>query len=169
MYKEFRLMKDIINIYHPEFSKSTDLQQYGLDNPQHFKVEHLIEECMAAVGPYTFINGSHQDFSDGTDCKTASISCNPTKLYGNSYRGEIGNVETSGGGQKIGDLRCIIYNPHKDELKFYYLPRSFWANNITIHPSSKIGKIVFTYHRPSNYISKLDAYRCTDFVQLATK
>lgn len=162
-------MEEIINVYHPEFIKSADLRRFGLQNPQHFKVEHLIEECMAAVGPYTFVNGAHQDFSDGSDCKTASIRCNPKTLFSNSYVGEIANVATAGGGQKKGDLRCVIYNPHLDELKFYYLPRHFWASNITIHPSSGIGKIVFTYHQPSDYISKLNGYACKDFVDLAMK
>ena len=167
MSKSLVLMRDVICIYHPDFRRSRDLQSYGLRQPHIFNVERLVEESLAAVGPYKFIDGEHCDFDDGTDSKTASIRVNPVRVGGNSHTGEISNVETAGGGRKMGALRCTIYNPHQDNLKFYFLPRDMWSQNITIHPTSWIGKIMYTYHRPSDYINKLEGYQCSSFEELA--
>jgi hypothetical protein len=167
MSKSFALMRDVITIYHPEFRKSKDLCKYGLKNSNMFNVERLVEESLAAIGPYKFIDGEHMDFDDGTDSKTASIRENPVVRGHNSYAGEIAAVSTAGGGQKSGGLRCTIYNPHWDELLFYFLPKKFWVKNITIHPSSGIGKIMYTYNLQKNYISKLNGYQCSSFEKLA--
>ena len=167
MSKNLVLMRDVICVYHPEFRKSKDLQAYGLKHSDIFNVERLIEESLAAVGPYQFIDGDHADFSDGTDSKTASIRVNPIKPGANSHNGEISGVETAGGGRKAGALRCTIFNPHTDSLKFYFLPKSMWSRNITIHPSSGVGKIVYTYHRPYDHIVKFHGHECSSFEELA--
>lgn len=167
MSKSLVLMRDVICVYHPKFRKSRDLRSYGLSNPDIFNVERLIEESLAAIGPYEFIDGDHEDFSDGTDSKTASIRANPERPGGNSFKGEIAGVETAGGGRKAGALRCTIYNPHKDNLKFYFLPKSMWQNHITIHPTSMVGKIVYNYHKPTDFINKLAGYECANFEELA--
>ena len=167
MSKSLVLMRDVICIYHPEFRKSRDLQRYGLKHPEIFNVERLIEESLAAVGPYQFIDGAHADFSDSTDSKTASISTNPAVTGGNSYKGEISGVETAGGGRKAGALRCTVYNPHKDSLKFYFLPKSMWSRHITIHPSSQIGKVQYSYHKPYDHIVKFQGHECSSFEELA--
>lgn len=171
MCKRTLLFKEIIFKHHPEFRKSRTLKRLALSDPKMFNVEHLIEECFAIVGPYVFIDGDHADFSDGSDSKTASIREAPDRKTGYcaTHRGEIGGVETAGGGQKTGALRCIIYNPHLEKLMYYYLPKSMWENSITIHPSSKIGKIMFSYNRVKNYIPKFSGYECSDFIALATK
>lgn len=167
MSKQLVLMRDVICVYHPEFRRSADLCRYGMAHPDIFNVERLIEESLAAVGPYKFIDGEHEDFSDGTDSKTASIRVNPVKPGRNTYGGEISGVETAGGGRKGGALRCTIYNPHKDGLKFYFLPKHMWERNITIHPSSGVGKIMYTYNRPGDYIARFDGYECASFEELA--
>lgn len=167
MSKQLVLMRDVICIYHPEFRHSADLRRYGMAHPEIFNVERLIEESLAAVGPYRFIDGDHEDFSDGTDSKTASIRVNPARPGCNTHTGEITGVETAGGGRKAGALRCTIYNPHTDGLKFYFLPKSMWSQKITIHPTSGVGKIVYTYNRLSDSIPKFRGYECTNFEELA--
>jgi hypothetical protein len=167
MSKSLVLMRDVICIYHPEFRKSKDLRRYGMKHSDIFNVERLIEESLAAVGPYKFIDGDHADFSDGTDSKTASIRVNPSREGGNSYVGEITGVETAGGGQKAGALRCTIYNPHLNGLKFYFLPKSLWSRHITIHPSSGVGKVMYSYHQPTDFIKKFQGYECGDFEELS--
>jgi len=167
MSKHLVLMRDVITRYHPEFCRSADLAAYGLKHPEIFNVERLIEECLAEVGGYTRIDGDHADFSDGSDSKTASIRVNPARAGGHSHIGEISGVETAGGGQKQGALRCTIYNPHTDSLKFYFLPKSMWRNYVCIHPSSGVGKIMYSYHRPYDHIVKFHGHECDDFVSLA--
>lgn len=167
MCKALVMMRDVICVFHPEFRNSKELQAYGLKNPEIFNIERLIEESLAAVGPYKVINGDHADFCDGTDSKTASIRVNPTSPGHNTYRGEISGVETAGGGRKAGALRCTIYNPHKDSLKFYFLPKYMWSQHITIHPSSGQGKIMFTYNKPHDRIVMFYGYECANFEELA--
>jgi hypothetical protein len=167
MSKHYVLMRDVITQYHPQFRKSTALCEYGLTNPHIFNVERLVEECMAAVGPYEFIDGDHADFSDGSDCKTASIRLKVAGTSINSFTGEISGVETAGGGRKAGALRAVIYNPHKDKLMYYFLPKRVWANHITIHPTSGAGKVMFSYNKKHDDIVKFTGHECSSFRQLA--
>ena len=167
MSKSLVLMRDVITIYHPEFRKSRDLRSYGMKHPDIFNVERLIEESLAAVGPYKFIDGDHCDFTDGSDSKTASIRVNPSSPGRNTHIGEIAGVETAGGGRKEGALRCTIYNPHKDELRFYFLPKRMWSNHITLHPTSGVGKVMYTYNRVHDDIIKFQGYECGSFEDLA--
>jgi len=167
MSKQLVLMRDIIIKHHPRFRRSQVLRREGLKDPLNFNIERLVEQSLAELGTYDFIDAHHADYSDGSDCKTASIRVNPVKQGHRSYGGEITGVETAGGGRKQGALRCIIYNPHKDSLKYYFLPKSWWEYNITIHPSSGVGKIVYTYHEPYDHIVKFHGYECESFEQLA--
>jgi hypothetical protein len=169
MSKKLLLMRDIVCIYHPWFRKSASRRADGLKCPDRFNVEFLVEESLAAVGPYTFVDGEHYDYSDFSDCKTASIRVNPATPGRNTHSGEISGVKTAGGGQKAGPLRCTIYNPHKPggELKFYFLPLHFWSNYIVTHPSSGIGKIVYSYNRIRDDIIKFQGYECANFEELA--
>ena len=167
MSKNLVLMRDIICVHHPKFIKSKALRDIGMEDPDIFNVERLVEQCLAAVGPYDLIDAAHADFSDGSDSKTASIRVNPERPGCASHGGEITGVETSGGGRKAGALRCTIYNPHKDEVKFYFLPKSVWSQSVTIHPTSLVGKIKYTYNKYHDYIPKFQGYECSSFTDLA--
>jgi hypothetical protein len=167
MSKNLVLMRDVICVHHPKFIKSKTLRDMGMEDPDIFNVERLVEQCLAAVGTYDLIDEAHADFSDGSDSKTASIRVNPQRPGSICHYGEISGVETASGGRKLGALRCTIYNPHKDELKFYFLPKSVWSRSITIHPTSQIGKIMYTYNRYHDYIPKFQGYECNSFIDLA--
>jgi hypothetical protein len=168
--KEFLLMRDVICEYHPSFLESKKLRKFGLEQPELFKVEKLVEQCMASIGGYDYIDAAHADFSDGSDSKTASISYNPIKTKAKHhihYIGEINNVSKVSGSEKSGALRCVIYNPHKEDLRYYFLPKSMWMNNIRIHKSSGIGRIQYTYNVVKNIIPKFEGFECLDFEDLA--
>jgi hypothetical protein len=167
MTKEFTLMRDVITTYHPRFKRSKDLRNFGLSSPHIFNVTHLIEEALSAVGGYKFVDSAHYDFDDGSDSKTASIRHQPKVNNGNSFMGEIAAVSSAAGALKEGALRCTIYNPHVDGLQFYYLPKSMWAKHITVHPTSGIGKIVFSWNKTKQSIKLFEDYRCGTFAELA--
>ncbi|CAB4129815.1 hypothetical protein UFOVP116_127 [uncultured Caudovirales phage] len=167
MSKEFALMRDVITKYHPRFKRSKDLRNFGLSQPHIFNVTRLIEESLADIGDYEFIDAAHSDYSDGSDSKTASIRQQSRTETGNSFLGEIAAVSSAGGVLKEGALRCTIYNPHIDGLQFYYLPKSMWQNHVTIHPTSGIGKVLFSWHKPTQKIKLLDDYQCGSFIELA--
>jgi hypothetical protein len=42
-----------------------------------------------------------------------------------------------------------------------------WSQNITIHPSSGVGKVVYSYNRIHDEIIKFDGYRLNTFEELA--
>lgn len=175
MSKNLVLMRDLICKYHPEFSKTPALKRYGLKHSDIFNVERLAEECLAAVGGYTFTNGEHADFDDvtnqlgGTDCKTASIGINPMREGSACHKGAIHGVVTAAGGFKAGALRCIIYNPIKDRLDYYFLPYSVWTDMIYYHNVQGYGMIQFTYNSVHDDIVKLSGWECDSFEQLAKK
>lgn len=167
MSKNVVLFREVIFKYHPAFKSSLELQAYAKKNPDMFNVPRLIEESFAAVGPYKFIDGSHADFSDGTDSKTASIGVNSTTVNGNSFSGAVHSVVTSAGSLKQGGLRVVIYNPHEDNLMYYYLPKNFWSNHITMHNKKNAGMISYTYNKTTCSIKKFENYRVGSFRQLA--
>ena len=101
MSKSLVLMRDVVCVYHPQFSKSKDLREYGMNHPDIFNIERLVEESLAAIGPYDFVDEAGYDYSDYSDSKTATVA-----IYDNVLA--IGSVES-----KIGALRVTIYNPHK--------------------------------------------------------
>ena len=167
MSKEFVLMRDVICLNHPRFKRSKDLRKYGLDQPHLFNVTRLVEESLAAIGGYKFIDSDHSDFDDGSDSKTASIRKNSKTSGGNSFLGEISAVSSAAGILKEGALRCTIYNPHEDGLRYYFLPKDMWREHITLHPTSGLGKIIFSYNKLKNSIKLLDDYRLGTFKEMA--
>jgi len=167
MSKQATLLRDVIFKYHPLFKRRKDLQKSAIKHPEIFNVHRLIEDSFAAIGPYSFIDVSHADFSDGTECKTASIGVNYTGTTGNSFSGAIHSVKTSAGTLKQGALRVVIYNPHTDSLMYYFLPKEFWEKNITMHNKKNSGMIAYSYNKSTDTIKKLEPYRVKSFRQLA--
>lgn len=168
MCKTVTLFKNIVNKYHPDFS-STSLLAQVKNHPQIFNIEHLIELTMAHIGGYDFVDAAHCDFSDGTECKTGSVSPNPVKQGRNSYRLEISNIVSPGGSIKEGDVRAVIYNPHTGSQTYYYIPQNRLTDlGINYHPTTGIGRIFATWNRITNKIPKLEAYKVDSFMQVAT-
>ena len=106
MSKNLVFMRDIVCKHHPAFKRSADLRHYGIKHNDIFNIERLIEESLAAVGGYDFVDEEGYDFNDiqYSDSKTVSVVNNggakQTKVI------IISSVEN-----KIGSLRVTIYNP----------------------------------------------------------
>lgn len=160
-------MNEIVVKYHPVFVQDSELQIRGLVYPDMFNVERLVEESMAHVSGIQILGQSYSDYSDWSDCKTASIRLTPSSPGANTYRGEISGVTRPSGGGKIGALRCTIYNPHRERIRYYYLPKSMWQECITVHPTSGIGKIRYTYNSTTDCIGRFRDYECGSFIELA--
>ena len=115
MLRATALMRDLICCYHPEFVNSRDMRRCGLRRPDLFNVERLVEESLAAVGGYDFVDEAGRDFNDrwNSDSKTTTVIPD-----GRSKSMIISSIEN-----KIGSLRVTIYNPFKDSVDFMYIPR----------------------------------------------
>jgi hypothetical protein len=159
--KEYLIMRDIVCKYHPDYKGS----RKAIKNCHHYNVELLVEETMAYVGKYKFIDGDHCDFSDGSDSKTSSIRLTSN---GSSGSGELSNVISPGGTSKKGALRVVIYNSITQTLMYYFLPKSAWNNlKINIHATTNMGRLFFTYSIKDGLIKKFAGYECKDLATLA--
>ena len=114
MNKQFILMRDVITKHHPAFTASADLVRYGMASPEMFNCERLIEESLAHVGGYEFVDQAGYDFTDYSDSKTTTVAEYDCVMA-------IGSVEC-----KVGALRITIYNPHKQALDYMYMPYKAW-------------------------------------------
>jgi hypothetical protein len=157
--KELVLMRDVIIKHHPKFVNSADMQRVGMECPGYFNVEHLVEETLAAVGGYQFVDAEGYDFSDFSDSKTTTVNANTGQVM-------VGSVET-----KIGALRITAFNPFKGSLDYFYVPRSqlnrvrspCYGNN------SHKERILFNYSRKQrDTYGWFEDYRVSSFEELAT-
>jgi len=167
MTKNEIFMKDVIK-YHPDFINNKELKIIGMKNPNMFNLPLLVEESIVHIGELEHvINGNHADFSDGSDCKTSSIRRNLHRPCKDSYQGEITGVASQSGTLKSGALRICIFNPHKDTILYYFLPKSFWQS--LIHGRKGINSIDYSYSLKKDTIKKFKHYQVTTFEELALK
>jgi hypothetical protein len=157
MSKQLTLMRDVICVYHPRFRNSSDIQRFGLECPEHFNVERLIEESLAAVGPYQFVDQEGYDFSDFSDSKTTTINAN-TRV------GTISNVET-----KIGALRITAYNPFKESADYFYVSKRDmkYVKSPCYGNNDHKERILFTYSKKGDAYGMFEDYRVKSFEDLA--
>jgi hypothetical protein len=172
MCKNKTILEEIVLPVLTDMFPTQTSRKLALKHPNAYNVEHLVELAMSSLGDYKFIDGEHEDFTDGTDCKTASISRNPAKPGQNSYRLEISNIVGASGNEKSGDLRVVLYNPHKegkDRLEYYYVPKSVWIENVNRHPTTGVGRMFATYNIQKDYIPKLQECRVDTFEELSRR
>ena len=150
-------MRDVICRYHPSFKSSSDLQKFGLEMPGRFNIEHLIEETLAAIGPYQFVDEEGYDFTDLSDSKTTTINAN-TRV------GTVSGVET-----KIGALRITAYNPFKDAADFFYVSKRDlqYVKSPCYGVNSHKERILFTYSTKGDTYGMFEDYRVETFGELA--
>jgi hypothetical protein len=170
MCKSKTLYHTIIREYHPSIANSTEVKSFMDTHWGWMNIEKMIEETMAAVGGYEFVDGEHHDFSDLTECKTGSIKINPQQNTNNCYSVRITNIE-SGAGITKGSIRAVIYNPHTDACMYYYIPASHLNTKIKLtflNGPGTIKNIDATWNSNTNRINKLEQYRVTTFTELCT-
>jgi hypothetical protein len=157
MSKSLVLMRDVICVYHPSFSSSRDLQKFGLEMPERFNIERLIEETLAALGPYRYVDEEGYDFTDYSDSKTTTINAN-TRV------GTVGSVET-----KIGALRITAYNPFKESADYFYVSKRDmkYVKSPCYGVNDHKERIVFTYSKKGDNYGIFEDYRVKDFRELA--
>ena len=115
------LYTDLIIKTHPSFKKGSSLAKSLTDHQNFFNIEALVEDMMAICsnGKYEFIDGIHEDFSDGSECKTGTLHVNGTTSVA-----EITSVKSKFGKLKTGAVRCVILNPHFKKLHFVFVPKA---------------------------------------------
>lgn len=162
------ILRDIICVYHPDIAGKKDVIKFLHKHVNWLNIEGMVEETMAHVGGYDFVDEAHYDFSDGSDCKTASIQPSPTKFGGTSYRCEIMGIGNIGENSNVksGDLRVVVYNPFKQELEYFFIPNRDMRQLMRYHNSGY--RITTTYNSMWDRNIKLDDFRKLSFEELAT-
>jgi hypothetical protein len=166
MCKELVLLRDVITVYHPFYKKPYDKKK-ALARPRDYNIEHLIEQTMAYVGGYKFVDGSLFDFSDKSEGKTASIAPSPKNTSSAIFGGRISGIMTSGGNVKIGSIRTIIYNPHMDNLRYVFLPKDAWDPHMREFGDAHKKSIRFNWNKNTDLIPKFSGFECCNFEELA--
>ena len=122
-----------------------------------FNVERLIEESLAAVGPYRFVDEEGYDFTDFSDSKTTTINAN-------TRTGTIGSVET-----KIGALRITAYNPFKDAADYFYVSKRDmkYVKSPCYGNNDHKERILFRWTEKGDNYNMFEDYRVRSFEELA--
>ena len=164
------ILRDVICEHHPDVAGNKSVITFLRKHVNWINVEAMVEETMAHVGGYKFVDAAHYDFSDGTDSKTTSVQPSARKKYGSSTTGylcEIGGIGNIGDNSQVktGALRVILYNPHKQCLQYYFIPNKDMLNLMRYHSSGY--RITTTWNIKHDRNSKLDNFEVTDFETLA--
>ena len=105
------LLRDDIIPHHPFFKDASDAQKAAaLADPLSFNVEHMVEEVLAILGKYDFVDAEGYDFTDYSDSKTAILD-KRSQCF-------VGGVES-----KIGAIRLTVYLPQQDRLDYFFIPK----------------------------------------------
>ena len=157
MTKNEIMLQEIVFRYHPRFKKSKTLRKLGLENPNIFNVERLIEESIAFIGKLVYVDADGYDFlPDHSDSKTVTLTVLKNKV---SCRGTIGSV-----GAKVGALRVVAFNTMHNCLDFFYIPHRFIKELKFRH--TKLSEGIALYFGKNGYYN-LEEYRVDSFEELA--
>ena len=164
------ILRDVICEYHPDVAGNKQVIAFLKKHVNWLDIEGMVEETMSFVGGYEFVDESHYDFSDGSDCKTASVQPGTIKHYGKDTTGHlceitgIGNVGDNSQ-VKSGDLRVVVYNPHKQCLQYYFIPNKDMLRIMRYHSGGY--RITTNWNRKWDRNMKLDKFEVDSFVELA--
>ena len=150
---KLKLYVELILKNHPDFAEGTPFREALVQKPQVFNIEHLIEDMMAinSGGQYNFIDGIHEDFDDGSECKTGTLHLNGISSA------EITNVKSQNGVLKKGAVRCVVLNPRLKKLHFVFIPKKALLDLMT----TKNGTIKKSKSAWLKYTDKKDSFdRC---------
>lgn len=130
------------------------------DHWRDFNVEHLVEQAMAELGGYEFVDAHHYDNSDYSDTKTASINTHDRFAT-------VGSIlSRDGGTAKQGDLRVVLYNPYYDRLDYYFMPKAGWES-IREYGQANRNKLRAKYNPDLDQVYKWHQWRVPTFKDLA--
>lgn len=145
-----------------------------LVHPNDLKMETIAEKAIAIVSGLTWCgyrNLPYDFVEDKSDCKTSSCTAMPTKskytavsgevteYESTSYSGTISSVET-----KVGTLRVIVYNAHKNACDFFLIPHKHIIPLSNLMSGSyEKRRIDYSYHRGKDAYSKIEGFRVDTF------
>lgn len=157
------ILEEIVFQYHPALAEPPE--RIRQCHPENWNIPRLVEESMAHVGGYDFVDEEGYDFNDFylSDCKTTTVITYPKPHPRHVF--EIGSVET-----KVGALRIVAFNPIHGGLDYFFVPK----DGVLKHKTKCYGKsrlkerIQAAYNVAGNHYNKFEVYRVDTFENLAT-
>ena len=159
MNKQQRILIDIAHEHLPEYQDPKFLPQFQ-SRWRHYNVEHMVEDAMAHVGGYEYVNQDHYDNTDYSETKTGTLRTHDSIATITNIVSDRGNKA------KVGDIRAVIYNQFDHGLHYYFLPKAYWES-IREHGKSNCTILRSSYKADVDRVSKWRDYRVDTFHELA--
>ena len=159
MNKQQRILIDIAHEHLPEYQDPKFLPQFQ-SRWRHYNVEHIVEDAMAHVGGYEYVNEKHYDNTDYSETKTGTLRTHDSIATITNIVSDRGNKA------KVGDIRAVIYNEYTEQLEYFFMPKAKWEL-LREHGNSNKRILRAKYNPATGKIAKWEQFRVKDFETLA--
>jgi hypothetical protein len=157
--KHQRILQDIAHRHLLEYSNPLVLPAL-LSNWRHYNVEHIVEDAMAVVGGYQYVDCDHYDNSDYSETKTGTCRQHDRTA---TVSGIISRHTKTA---KVGDIRAVIYNEFTGNLDYFFMPKAAWE--LTREYGDANCSILRTKYQPAiDVYTKWERFRVESFEILA--
>ena len=127
---------------------------------EFFNPERIVEQTMAQLGDYDYIDATGYDNTDYSETKTGT-------LRRHDRTATISGIITAHSRTpKVGDIRAVIYNEFTESLDYFFLPKAYWET-IREHGKSNSDILRARYSEESDTIHKWAQHRKDSFLELA--
>ena len=145
------------------------------EDARGIEISYMVELAMARCGGMANVNGIGYDFIRVIDEVETRPECKTSSVYGKAvkrkykedyihYVGLIRNVSRPSTDQeKEGDILALIYIPNTEGVKFFYIPKAWWANHV-----STTGCIAYSYNPKTDSIPTFKDFECETFEDLCS-
>jgi hypothetical protein len=157
--KHQRILQDIAHRHLPEYGTQVSLPAL-LSNWRHYNVEHIVEDAMARVGGYEYVNADHYDNSDYSETKTGTLRKHDKTV---SISNIISRYTST---PKAGDIRAVIFNEFTTLLEYFFMPKAGWES-IREYGDANKDILRAKYNPNTGIINKWEQFRVPDFETLA--
>lgn len=161
--KDALLMREIVIPYHPRFNeRSVKQKELAIEDAVAgcYNTELLVEETIALHGKLKRSNNPGEDYTDGSDCKTASI-------YWVNGENSTLRWHITGVNNKEGTLRVVMYNFFLDKLAYFLVPMRL-KEHFNYYTKGN-GKIQGPYGMFNDIYKDLNYFRVKDFSSICKK
>jgi hypothetical protein len=159
MNKHQRILKDIAHVHLPEYQDPRHLAVFDT-RWRHYNVEHIVEDAMAHVGGYSYVDKDHYDNSDYSETKTGTCRQHDRTATISSIISR--HTKTA----KAGDIRAVIYNEFTGNLDYFFLPKAEWEL-LREHGEANCSILRTKYQPATDVYTKWQRFRLGDFETLA--
>jgi len=157
--KHQRILLDIAHQHLPEYQDPRRLPEL-MTRSRHYAVEHIVEDAMAHVGGYQYVDQDHYDNSDYSETKTGTLRTHDRTA---TISGIISRHTKT---PKAGDIRAVIYNEFTGCLDYFFLPKCEWEA-LREYGQANDSILRTKYNIDWGYYTKWEQFRVKDFETLA--